>query len=74
MTSDDLRALFRKQPFQPTRVHMTNGAVFEVRHPDQGMVYHELLIVGSDQGIEHCALMNIARVTLETAASDTASN
>jgi len=67
MTSDDLRALFRRQPFQPMKVHLTNGATFEVRHPDQGMVYDELFIVGSDSGIEHCALMNIARVTVKPA-------
>ncbi|MEM7519017.1 MAG: hypothetical protein AAF368_19100 [Planctomycetota bacterium] len=64
MTADDLRALFRRQPFLPMRVHMTNGAKFDVSHPDQGMVYDELLIVGSDQGLEHCALMNIAHVTV----------
>ena len=65
MTADDLRDLFRKQPFRPMVVHMTNGARFEVRHPDQGMIYDEMLIVGSEDGLEHCAMMNIAHVTVE---------
>lgn len=71
MTADDLRALFRRQPFRPLTVHMTNGSTLEVRHPDQGMVYDELLIVGSDEGLEHCELMNIAQVTRDPIPSET---
>ena len=31
---DDIIALLRKQPFQPFRIHLVNGQVYDIRHPD----------------------------------------
>jgi hypothetical protein len=36
----------RQQPFQPFRLHLTNGAVYMIRHPDQMLVGPSYLIVG----------------------------
>lgn len=34
------------QPFQPFRLHLTNGTVYLVRHPDQLWVSPSYVIVG----------------------------
>lgn len=39
MSRDDLLEFLRIRPFQPFRIHLTNGTVYEVRHP-------ELVLVG----------------------------
>jgi hypothetical protein len=66
MNPDDLIALMRLQPFQPFTVHLNNGAVFEVRHPDQAMVVGEMLLVAhnGDQ-LERIASLNIAQITTQ---------
>jgi hypothetical protein len=71
MNPDDLIALMRTQPFQPFTVHLNNGSVFEVRHPDQAMVVGEMLLVAhhGDQ-LERIATLNIAHIrTMESANS-----
>ncbi len=34
MRPDDVLELLRQQPFQPFRILVSEGAVFEVRHPE----------------------------------------
>ena len=34
MRPDDIRDLLRREPFQPFRLVMTDGAAFEIRHPE----------------------------------------
>ena len=34
MTPEDLIAFTRRQPFEPFRVVLTDGATYEIRHPD----------------------------------------
>jgi hypothetical protein len=34
----DVRELLKQQPFQPLRLHLTNGTVFDIRHPDMAIV------------------------------------
>lgn len=38
MRANDLRNLLRAQPFRPLRIHLSDGTVFEVRHPDMVIV------------------------------------
>jgi hypothetical protein len=50
--SDDLRQLLRKRPFQPFRVHLTDGRVFEVRYPNinlLGMTFFDIGIPTPNQ-------------------------
>jgi hypothetical protein len=35
---DDVRAWIHDVPFQPFRLHLTNGTSFDVRHPEQALV------------------------------------
>ncbi|MBY0232186.1 MAG: hypothetical protein K2W96_23150 [Gemmataceae bacterium] len=34
MQPDDFRSYLRHVPFRPFRITMTNGATFDIRHPD----------------------------------------
>lgn len=38
MRSEDLLQALRKQPFQSFRLHLSNGNIIEVRHPEFVMV------------------------------------
>ncbi|MGL4513224.1 MAG: hypothetical protein ACRCT8_09050 [Lacipirellulaceae bacterium] len=68
MDSVDIVELFRAQPFEPFVVHMNNGSAFEVRHPEQAMLHGEVLHVSTREGIQRCALLNIAHIATKTAA------
>lgn len=46
MRSEDLRQLVRRQPFQPLRLSLSNGQVYEVRHPELAMVGRSTLLLG----------------------------
>lgn len=34
MRPNDLQEYLREQPFQPFRIHVTDGTVYEIRHPE----------------------------------------
>ena len=34
MRAEDLRQLLRRQPFQPFRVHVSDGTSYDVTHPE----------------------------------------
>ena len=46
MTSDELRAAARRQPFEPFRLVLTTGTTYDVRHPDLIMVGQRSAIIG----------------------------
>lgn len=46
MSADELRDVLRRQPFEPFRLVMTDGAGFEVRHPDLLWVGRRSAMVG----------------------------
>jgi hypothetical protein len=68
MRPEDLREFTRKQPFEPFRIHTTDGQAYDIRHPDQIIVLKSRVIigVGSENGIpdraEHVALIHVVRV------------
>jgi hypothetical protein len=45
MRPADLRSLLRKVPFLPFRLHLTNGTVFEVRHPERAVVGRSTVVL-----------------------------
>ena len=47
MRPDSLREWLRQIPFRPFRLHLTNGVVFEVRHPDQAFVVRDRVTLGA---------------------------
>ncbi len=46
MRQDELRESLREHPFEPFRIHLTNGMVYEVRHPEMALLArHRLHVV-----------------------------
>ncbi len=46
MPPENLRDLLRKQPFEPFRLVMTDGAGLDIRHPDLLWVGRRIAMVG----------------------------
>ncbi len=46
MRPEDLYVLLRARPFQPFRIHLSNGQTFHVRHPELAMVGLTTVLVG----------------------------
>ena len=73
MRPDDLLELLRAAPFEPFRIHLSDGAVFEIRHPDMAIVQRSKVTVavpgpdGPDGPAErtvNCSLVHITRTEL----------
>ena len=45
-----IRDYLRRQPFQPFRVHITDGTAYEVRHPEMAYVDRMTMIVAVEIG------------------------
>ena len=45
MRPDSLLEQVKKQPFMPFRLHLTNGASFEIRHPELIYITQRTVIV-----------------------------
>ncbi|HEX5446119.1 MAG TPA: hypothetical protein VFW87_19990 [Pirellulales bacterium] len=74
MTVEILKEAMSRRPFEPFRVRMSSGDVFEVRHPEAAWLIRGGLYIGlpSDKDLPeravYCALLHIAAVeTLATA-------
>jgi hypothetical protein len=46
MSPAQILAEVRRTPFEPFRLVLGNGAVYEIRHPDQCMVMPKSVVVG----------------------------
>ena len=49
MRPDEIQKLLRGQPFTPFRIYVTDGGVFEVRHPEMAWVTQREVLVGRPQ-------------------------
>ncbi|HTU20201.1 MAG TPA: hypothetical protein VMG10_19205 [Gemmataceae bacterium] len=87
MRPDDLRAVFRRQPFEPVRICLVDGTSYEIRHPDQVSVNRSTLsLAGTVARLPAplleleviIALLHISRLepleSLSTPAPDPANN
>ena len=71
----DLDELLNKRPFRAFRIHMTNGLVFDIRHPDQCTVsgYSARIVVPNDPSLSKdlrgksviCSLAHITHIIVE---------
>ena len=70
MRPEDILEILRAKLFQPFRVYLTDGAVYEIRHPDMAIVQRSKVTVavpgpeGPDRPAERtvdCALTDITR-------------
>jgi len=68
MVAQDLYELLRARPFQPFRIHGTDGKVRNVRHPDEALVLRTRVILPlggegeTPEASEHLALAHIVRL------------
>lgn len=62
--------MLRKHPFEPFRIHLSDGVAFDVRHPDMAIVQRSKVIVavsgpelpdGPAERTVNCALIHITR-------------
>jgi len=44
---EDVRELLRRQPFQPIRMHMSNGQYYDVPHPELAVVTRGTIVVAT---------------------------
>lgn len=45
MNSEAIQELLKRQPFEPFEIHMSNGAVHEVRHPEFALLSRSRLVL-----------------------------
>lgn len=50
MRPDDLAALLERRPFQPLRLHLTDGKQFEIRHPEMALVWRSVVRIFGPAG------------------------
>lgn len=50
MRPEDLREKLKKQPFQPIRLFLSDGAFYDIRHPDLMLVGRTEIVVGLTGG------------------------
>lgn len=68
MRPDDINALLRRKPFQPFRVHLSNGQIYDVRHPEQAIVTRNTMVVGlpgpdlPETTYDHFALVTLLHI------------
>ncbi len=64
MEFKDLRELIKRQPFCPLQFHLTDGATFEIRHPDMAMLGRTAITLGipSPAEGEHWAVVPLSSI------------
>jgi hypothetical protein len=68
VNSEQVREHLRKQPFEPFRIHMSDGSSYEIPHPDFAWVTRREVMVGvppTDKIPEHavyCDPLHITRI------------
>ncbi len=74
MRPEEILAYLRRQPFEPFRMHLTDGTTYEVRHPDQCILTRSAVHVAMPgpytdyaRGLAAYALIHINRLEPLTA-------
>ncbi len=70
MSPEVLRNEIRRQPFVPLRLHLTDGKVYDIRHPEMVLIKQREVYVGRDtapgSGVaaecDLVSLLHVARV------------
>ena len=64
MSAEAILECLRKQPFLPFEVHMSNGDVHQVRHPELAIVLKSNLIIGFPETDRFaiCSLLHIVSI------------
>ena len=64
MNADAIQTMLRIQPFRPFEVHLSNGEVHEVRHPENAIVMKSNLLLAYPEkdSFVFCALSHVSNV------------
>lgn len=70
MRAEELTQLLRRQPFVPLRLHMTDGRIYEIRHPELVLVLKSRVDIGVSpdpntgvlERVEYCSLLHVVRI------------
>lgn len=62
MNADALRALIRREPFEPFAIHLSSGEVHEVRHPECAAISKTRVVV-TDPTSDSVVVCNLLHVT-----------
>ncbi len=71
MRPEEVLGRLPKRPFEPFRIHVSDGSSFEVRHPELAIVERSKVVIGlpGPEGLESpversvfCALVHITRL------------
>ena len=50
MRADELQNMLNQRPFEPLRLHITNGQPVDIRHPELAIVGRSLVFIASGRG------------------------
>jgi hypothetical protein len=64
LTSDDIRARVRRQPFVPVRIRTSAGEAYDVYHPDLIMIGRRSLTVGTATADDPATYEQTAQVSI----------
>ncbi len=83
MDREKLRLLLRQQPFQPFRVHLTDGRTYDVQLPDMHILGEKYIAIGfpepnvPDPAVDHSEIVFLSMIShvelLPTTAESAAS-
>ena len=64
MNADTIRDFLRREPFEPFVIRMSNGEVYEIRHPQSALVMQTKVIVGypEEDRTVTCSLVHVNSV------------
>ena len=69
MRADEIRAHLRKEPFRPIRIYISDGASYDVRHPELVLVTRTEVRIAFDAGEDdipersaYCDPVHITRI------------
>jgi hypothetical protein len=66
MNAEAIRELLRQQPFERFEVHLTNGEIHSVRHPEQAFLAGSRLLIyyPETDRLVWCSVLHIANILL----------
>lgn len=62
MNPEEISELIHKRPFEPFRIHQSDGATLEIRHPDHIIVDRRTCYVGI-QSNQHGVFQRVAKIS-----------
>jgi hypothetical protein len=78
MTLDAIRNILNRRPYEPVRMTMSSGAVFEIRHPEMALLARSAMMVvfpdvdgGPSDRWEFLSYLHVAHVETMSASAGT---